>query len=76
MIVDPLVKAHGIPENSNELMDQLAQLLTDLACRHDVAVDVPHHVSKGASDPGNAERGRGASATTNATRLAHAGGHG
>jgi hypothetical protein len=37
----------------------------------DVAVDVPQHVSKGLSDPGNADRGRGASALKDGGRLVY-----
>jgi hypothetical protein len=69
VILDPLVRTHSISENDNGQMDALAQLLTDMACKHDIAIDLPHHVSKGAADPGNADRGRGASATNNAARL-------
>ena len=52
-------------------MDAVAQLLNDLAAKLDIAIDVPHHTTKGAADPGNADRGRGASATINAARLAY-----
>jgi hypothetical protein len=69
VVLDPLVKAHAVDENNNSQMDAVASLLTDLASRCNVAVDAPHHVSKGTADPGNASRGRGASATNNAARL-------
>jgi hypothetical protein len=69
--VDPLVKAHSVAENSNDEMDAVIQLLADLATRHDIAIDVPHHTSKGPADPGNADRGRGASATNAAARLVY-----
>jgi len=69
--LDPYVKTHGMPENDNTAMDKVAQVLTDLAIKHNVAVDCPHHISKGPSDPGNANRGRGASATKDAFRLVH-----
>jgi hypothetical protein len=52
-------------------MDAVAQLLSDLAAKLNVTIDVPHHTTKGAADPGNADRGRGASATINAARLAY-----
>jgi hypothetical protein len=71
LIIDPLVKAHALPENDNALMDQLATLLTDIAIELDVAIDIPHHVSKGHADPGNADKGRGASSTVNAARIVH-----
>lgn len=35
------------------------------------AIDAPHHVSKGPSDPGNADKGRGASAMKDAARLVY-----
>ena len=71
IILDPFVKTHGIPENLNNEMDSVAQLLTDIAAKHNVAIDFPHHISKGAADPGNANRGRGATATVNAGRLVY-----
>jgi hypothetical protein len=69
--LDPFVKAHGVTENDNKMIDEVAQILTDLAAKHNIAVDIPHHVSKGASDPGNANRGRGASAAKDAARLVY-----
>lgn len=44
-------------------------MLTGLATKYDIAVDVPHHTRKGSADPGNADRGRGASAMKDAGRL-------
>jgi hypothetical protein len=43
--------------------------LTDIATKHDVAVDGPHHVHKGQIEPGDADAGRGASALKDAARL-------
>jgi AAA domain len=60
--LDPFVKSHSVEENQNSIIDEVAQVLTDLGTKHNIAVDVPHHTSKGAPDPGNAHRGRGASA--------------
>jgi hypothetical protein len=71
VILDPFVKSHSVDENSNAAIDDVVQILTDLAAAHKIAVDVPHHVAKGASEPGNAQNGRGASALTNAVRLAY-----
>jgi hypothetical protein len=67
--LDPFVKTHAVEENSNTAVDHVVQLLTDLATKYDIAIDVPHHTSKGQPDPGNAKRGRGASAMNNAGRL-------
>ena len=47
----------------------MVQILSDLAAKHNVAIDAPHHVSKSAADPGNADKGRGASAMVDAARL-------
>jgi RecA-family ATPase len=69
--LDPFIKAHGVTENDNNLIDQVAQLLADLAAKHNIAVDIPHHVRKGAADPGNSDRGRGASAARDAARLVY-----
>src|SRR5262245_19543985 len=67
--IDPFVKAHSVEENNNSGIDDVVQLLTDLAAKYDLAIDAPHHTSKGPADPGNADRGRGASAMKDAGRL-------
>jgi hypothetical protein len=68
-MIDPFVKSHSVEENLNSLIDGVAQVLSDLAAKYDIAIDVPHHISKGAGEPGNANRGRGASSLVNACRL-------
>jgi hypothetical protein len=70
-ILDPLVKTHAVNENSNTAMDLVVEIFADIAIRRDVGVDLPHHVSKGPADPGNADRGRGGSAFKNGGRLVH-----
>jgi len=67
--LDPFVKSHSVEENSNTAIDDVIQVLTDLAATRGVAVDAPHHTSKGAAEPGNAGRGRGASAMKDGGRL-------
>ncbi|WP_334359205.1 MULTISPECIES: AAA family ATPase [unclassified Bradyrhizobium] len=69
--VDPFVKCHNVPENDNGAIDQVVQVLVELAAQYNVAVDVPHHAAKGPADPGNANRGRGASAMKDAGRLVY-----
>jgi hypothetical protein len=69
--LDPFVKTHGVSENDNNLIDQVTQVLLDLCAKHDIAVDTPHHVRKGPSDPGNADRARGASSQKDAYRLVY-----
>jgi hypothetical protein len=71
VILDPLVKAHDCEENDNTAMDVVIQVLANLAAEHNIAVDVLHHTAKGGADPGNADRGRGASAVKNGARLVY-----
>jgi hypothetical protein len=71
MSLDPFVKAHSAEENSNNAIDGVLQILADMATAHDLAVDVPHHTSKGITEPGNANRGRGASAMKDGARLVY-----
>jgi AAA domain-containing protein len=67
--LDPFVKAHAVEENNNSMIDEVVSVLANMAEQFDIAVDVPHHAAKGAPDPGNANRGRGASAMKDAGRL-------
>ncbi len=67
--LDPFVKAHAVEENSNSMIDEVISVLSDMAEQFDIAIDAPHHTSKGPADPGNANRGRGASSMKDAGRL-------
>ena len=69
--IDPFVKSHSVEENNNSAVDDVVQILTDLGNKYNIAVDAPHHTSKGIADPGNASRGRGASAMKDAARLVY-----
>jgi AAA domain len=69
--LDPFVKAHSVEENSNSAIDEVVQILSELAVTHDMAVDTPHHTAKGRAEPGNADGGRGASAAKDAMRLVY-----
>lgn len=71
LCIDPFVKSHGVEENSNNALDFVIGILTQIAIEHDCAVDAPHHVSKGPADPGNANRGRGAVAFKDGGRLVY-----
>ena len=70
-MLDPFVKAHGVEENANGQIDTVAGIITTIAVEFDCAIDAPHHVAKGTADPGNADRGRGASAFKDAARLVY-----
>ena len=66
------MKTHGVEENDNNRMDQVIQILAELATEENIAVDFPHHTSKGrAAAPGDADRGRGASAVKDGARLVY-----
>lgn len=67
--IDPFVKSHTVPENENSIIDEVMQVLVDLAVKRNIAIDTPHHVSKGIAEPGNANKGRGASSMVDAARL-------
>jgi hypothetical protein len=69
--IDPFVKSHSVDENNNSAIDDVVQILTDLAIKHNIAIDAPHHTSKGLTNPGNADKGRGASAMKDAARLVY-----
>ena len=69
--LDPFVKTHGVDENNNSAIDEVVQILTDMTQKYYIAVDIPHHMTKGLADPGNANRGRGASAMKDAARLVY-----
>jgi hypothetical protein len=70
-VFDPFVKSHSVGENDNAAIDHVATILARMAEAHNCAIDAPHHVSKGVSDPGNADRSRGASAFKDAGRLVY-----
>ena len=69
LFLDPFIKAHSVAENFNTQIDEVMTVLMSLAQRCDCAVDLTHHVAKGLADPGNPDRGRGASAFKDAARL-------
>jgi hypothetical protein len=71
LILDPFIKAHSVPENDNPAIDLVAGMLARLAADNNCAVDAPHHVNKGSSEPGKADRARGASAFKDAARLVY-----
>jgi hypothetical protein len=69
--LDPFIKSHSATENDNNAIDCVVSILTNLAANYNCAVDAPHHMSKGLADPGNANRGRGASAFKDGARLVY-----
>lgn len=67
--LDPLKKAHGADENDNTAMDEVMQVLSDMAIARNIAIAAAHHTSKGAMEAGNPDKARGASALRDAARI-------
>jgi hypothetical protein len=67
--IDPFVKAHGVEENDNNLIDQVCIMLAQRGDDFDCAVDLVSHARKGSAVPGDADRDRGASSKRDAGRL-------
>jgi hypothetical protein len=67
--VDPFIKAAGVEENDNNLIDQVCTMLAGIGDELNCAVDINSHARKGDATPGDAERDRGASAKKDAGRL-------
>lgn len=71
--IDPLVRAHRLPENDNMAIDFLCDALTRIARRTKAAISVIHHTAKnrtGEQLAGNIDYSRGAGALINAARIA------
>ena len=71
VIVDPFIKIHATNENDNSGIEQICAHLAQLAVERNIAVDISHHVRKGAGEPGDADMARGASAAKDAGRLGY-----
>jgi hypothetical protein len=69
--LDPLVKTHSVDENANNAVDFVISILARIAVTYNCAIDTPHHVSKGPSAAGNADRARGGSAVVDGGRLVY-----
>jgi hypothetical protein len=69
--IDPFVKSHSVEENANSAIDDVITLIANMAAEYDCAIDVPHHVAKGEMKPGDADKGRGASAMRDGARLVY-----
>lgn len=69
VIIDPVRKAHGVEENSNDAMDGVVTILARLAIEKNIAVDVLSHERKGSGEAGDANRARGAGSMKDGGRL-------
>lgn len=70
VILDPMIKLAGVPENDNTAVDFVMRLLVGIADSCNVAIMLLHHVRKGSLEPGSADAARGAKSLIDAARLA------
>jgi hypothetical protein len=73
LILDPLIKFHGVPEGDNSSMEVVMRTLSELASRTRIAIEVPHHIRKqapGMTGAATVDDGRGASAIIAGVRTA------
>jgi RecA-family ATPase len=74
LIIDPLKKFHAVPENSNDHMDEVMVVFSEIAAQTNAAIEILHHTRKpSASNNGNpmtVDDGRGADAIVAAARSA------
>lgn len=68
VMIDPLVKAHRVPENDNGAIDAVCTVFADIADEADCAFDLVHHVRKSNGAEVTVEDSRGASALMSASR--------
>ena len=73
-IFDPLVTLHQVPENDNTGLNAVMDALRDIADETQTAIELIHHVRKGATqeEEMGADAARGASAIIGAVRSARA----
>ena len=72
IVIDPLVKAHQVPENDNGAIDMVCTALANIADECDCAFDLIHHVRKTNGAEVTVEDGRGAVSLLAACRSARA----
>lgn len=72
VVIDPLVKAHQVPENDNVAVDMVCTAFARIADECDCAFDLIHHVRKTNGAEVTVEDGRGAVSLLAACRSARA----
>jgi len=66
--IDPWVSSHGVPENDNNAIDQVAKKWADIADKTNSHIHISHHTRKTNGMGAMAEDSRGASSLNNAMR--------
>ena len=68
LIVDPFVSCHGVQENDNNAIDQVAKLFAQVAEGANCAIELVHHSRKANGNEVGVDDARGASALVAAAR--------
>jgi hypothetical protein len=71
VIVEPLIKAHSVDENSNVDMDAVVDAFVAMAEEESLSIMLTQHTRKGTNIAGDADIGRGATAVKNGARLVY-----
>jgi hypothetical protein len=69
VIIDPLIDAHELDENTARDMNYVCSLLVRMCIELSIAVDLPQHTRKGAVSPGDPDNSRGSTAIQGKSRL-------
>jgi hypothetical protein len=72
VIIDPFVSSHGVPENDNGAIEQVAKKWADIADKTNSHVHLSHHTRKSNGVAATIEDSRGASALNYAARTRRA----
>jgi hypothetical protein len=69
VIIDPLVDAHELDENTARDMNYVCSMLVRMCIELNIAIDLPQHTRKGAQTPGDPDNSRGSTAIQGKSRL-------
>jgi hypothetical protein len=69
VIIDPLVDAHEVDENTARDMNYVCSMLVRMCIELNIAIDLSQHTRKGAVTPGDPDNSRGSTTIPNKSRL-------
>ena len=72
VIIDPFIRSHGVPENDNNAIDEVAGLWRSIARATNASIEFAHHTKKTGGAETTTEDARGATALIGAVRSARA----
>jgi hypothetical protein len=68
--IDPFVSSHGVPENDNGMIDEVAKKWAEIAAEANCSISLAHHIKKIEGREATVLDARGASSLINACRSA------